>query len=177
MQIKRTAPAEFFCDSYVVEIQTMLGYGNVYRDFTVGPFKRGEQEASLQSLLETLGRMAEKFPHGMGGIDNYDDVLGYYEWFCAIRSIEGLMKLVDLIARDGAKVHHEIMSLSTEYWVEWHMDAIVDCLRPERLTDYEVFYYDEAGMKHTVQTDPKKTNRSELPIIKSIPKESRKTCS
>lgn len=139
-------------DSYMVEIQTMMGDGDGYRVLTVGPFKRGQQEDSLQSLLETLKRMDEKFPRGMGGQDNYDDVLGYYEWFCAVRSIEELNKYgADLIARDGETVHQEILALSGDHYEEWNMDAIVDGMRPEKLDEYKVFYYDAVGTKHTVQ--------------------------
>jgi hypothetical protein len=139
-------------DSYMVEIQTMMGDGDGYRVLTVGPFKRGQQEDSLQSLLETLKRMDEKFPRGMGGTDNYDDVLGYYEWFCAVRSIESLKKYgAELIARDGETVHQEILALSGDHYEEWNMDAIVDGMRPEKLDEYKVFYYDAVGTKHTVQ--------------------------
>lgn len=139
-------------DSYMVEIQSMMGDGDGYRNLVVGPFKRGQHEASLQSLLETLKRMDEKFPRGMGGQDGYDDVLGYYEWFCAVRSIEALNKYgAELIARDGVDVHQEILDLSTEHYEEWNMDAIVDGIRPEKLDDYTVFYYDAVGTKHTVQ--------------------------
>lgn len=144
-------------DGYMVEIETMMGDGDGYRALTVGPFKRGEQEASLQSLLETLKRMDEKFPRGMSGDGNYDDVLGYYEWFCAVRSIEDMNKYgAELIARDGAAVHQEIMDLSTEHYEEWNMDAIVDGTRPEQLNKFNVFYYDDAGVKHTIQIDPEK---------------------
>lgn len=139
-------------DGYMVEVQTMMGDGDAYRDFTVGPFKRGGQESSLQSLLETLTRMEDKFPYGMGGTDSYNDVLGYYEWFCAVRSIEALNKYgAELIARDGAEVHQKIMNLSTNHYEEWNMDATVDCIRPEMLNKFAVFYYDEAGVKHTLQ--------------------------
>jgi hypothetical protein len=142
-------------DGFMVEIETMMGDGDGYRTLAVGPFKRGEQEASLQSLLETLQRMDGKFPRGMSGEDNYDDVLGYYEWFCAVRSIEDLNEYaVELITGDGVKVHQDIIDLSMDHWTEWNMDAIVNGIRPEKLNQFTVFYYDIAGVKHTVQIDP-----------------------
>lgn len=142
-------------DSYMVEIQTMMGDGDGYRALTVGPFKRGEQEASLQSLLETLSRMDAKFPRGMSGADNYDDVLGYYEWFCVVRSIEELNEYgAELIARDGVEVHQDILDLSEDHYEEWNMDAIVDGTRPEQLNKFNVFYYDDDGVKHTIQIVP-----------------------
>lgn len=141
-------------DSYIVEIQSMLGDGDVYRDFTVGPFKKSKDDDSLHSLLETLERMDEKFPRGMGGTDNYDDVLGYYEWFCEVRTLEAMNKYgPELIARDGADIHQEIMDLSKDHSSEWNMDSIVDCIRPEQLAQFNVFYYDEAGVKYAVQID------------------------
>ena len=136
-------------DSFMVEIQTVMGDADGYRDFTVGPFKRGGQESSLQSVLETLRRMENKVPRG-----DYDDVLGYMEWFCAVRSIDDLRKYEPaLIARDGEEIHQEIMDLSTEHYEEWHMDPIVDGAYPEKLSEYKVFYYDERGIKHVVQID------------------------
>lgn len=137
-------PAVAF-DSYMVEIQTVMGDADGYRDFTVGPFKRGEQEASLQNLLETLRRMDE------ASRSDYDDVLGFSEWFCVVRSIEEMRKYASaLIARDGEKVHQEIMDLSTAHYEEWHMDPISGGTIPQGLSDYSVFYYDNAGVKHTV---------------------------
>lgn len=142
-------------DGYMVEIETMMGDGDGYRVLTVGPFKRGEQESSLQSLLETLKRMDGAFPRGMSGEDNYDDVLGYYEWFCAVRSIEDLNKYgPELIARDGVQVHQDVIKFSMNHWTEWNMDAIVDGIRPEKLNHFAVFYYDDAGAKHTVRINP-----------------------
>lgn len=136
-------------DGYMVEIQTVMGDADGYRDFTVGPFKRGGQENSLQSVLETLRRMENKVPSG-----DYDDVLGYQEWFCAVRSIDDLRKYEPaLIARDGEKVHQDIMDLSTEHYEEWHSDPFLDGVAPQMLVEYKVFYYDERGVKSFVQID------------------------
>lgn len=136
-------------DGYMVEIQTVMGDADGYRDFSVGPFKRDGQEASLQSALGTLRRMKNKVPRG-----DYDDVLGYMEWFCAVRSIEEMRKYEPaLLSRDGEKVHQEILDLSTEHYEEWHSDPFLDGITPQRLVEYKVFYYDEGGIKHFVQID------------------------
>lgn len=143
-------------DSYMVEVRAMGGDADYYRDFTVGPFKRDEHEANLQSLLETLDRMYNKFKNsGMSWSDNYNDVLGYYEWFHGIHTLEILIGRHGdaLVARDGAEIHQKIMDLSKDHSSRWHGDAMVDCESPEQLSSYSVFYYDEAGSKHAVRVD------------------------
>lgn len=143
-------------DGYMVEVRAMGGDADYYRDFAVGPFKRGEHEENLQSLLETLDRMKAKFEYsGMSWYENYNDVLGFYEWFHGIHILEVLIERHGdaLVARDGAEIHQEIMALSKDHSSRWHGDAMVDCERPESLTSYRVFYYDAAGFKHEVRVD------------------------
>jgi hypothetical protein len=139
-------------DSYVVEIQSMQGDGDGYRDFTVGPFKKGQDEASLQSLLETLKRMDERFPNGRTGDGTYRDVLGFQQWFGTdIVSIEHFQEFYpQLLTEHGIAVHEELIQLAEHHFSEWHGDAMTDYKRDEKLSKYEVFYYDGAGMKHTV---------------------------
>lgn len=140
----------------MVEVRAMGGDANYYRDFTVGPFKRGEQEANLQSLLETLNRMKEKFKDsGMSWYENYDDVLGYYEWFHGIHTLESLIGKHGnaLVARDGAEIHQKIMNLSKDHSSRWHGDGMVDYESPEQLVAFEVVYYDVVSAKYTVRVD------------------------
>jgi hypothetical protein len=143
-------------DSYMVEVRAMGGDADYYRDFAIGPFKRGEHEENLQSLLETLDRMKEKFGNsGMSWYENYNDVLGYYEWFHGIHTLEVLIERHGdaLVARDGEEIHQKIMDLSKGHSSRWHGDAMVDCESPEQLDKFIVFYYDEAGFKHEVRVD------------------------
>jgi hypothetical protein len=140
-------------DSYVVEIQSMQGDGDGYRDFTVGPFKRGQDEAPLQSLLETLKRMEEKFPNGRTGNGTYRDVLGFQQWFgTELTSIESLQEYYpDLLNKHGVEAHQQLIGLTENHFSEWHGDAMTDYQRDEKLTKCGVVYYDEAGTKHDVQ--------------------------
>lgn len=143
-------------DGYMVEVRAMGGDADYYRDFAVGPFKRGEHEENLQSLLETLDAMYKKFKDsGMSWYENYNDVLGYYEWFHGIHTLEVLIERHGdaLVARDGAELHEKIMELSKGHSSRWHSDSMTDGESPEQLTSYSVFYYDEAGFKHAVQVD------------------------
>lgn len=143
-------------DGYMVEVRAMGGDADYYRDFAVGPFKRGEHEENLQSLLETLDAMYKKFKDsGMSWYENYNDVLGYYEWFHGIHTLEVLIERHGdtLVARDGAELHEKIMGLSKDHSARWHSDSMTDGESPEQLTGYSVFYYDEAGFKHAVQVD------------------------
>lgn len=39
-------------DSYIFEIQSMQGDADGYREFSVGPFKKNQDEAPLQSILK-----------------------------------------------------------------------------------------------------------------------------
>lgn len=157
MQLTITDPIPAVAiDGYMVEVRAMGGDADYYRDFAVGPFNRGEHEKNLQSLLETLTRMDEKFKDsGMSWYESYNDVLGYYEWFHGIHALEVLIERHgdSLVARDGEEIHQKIMDLSKGHSSRWHGDAMVDCERPEQLTSYSVFYYDEAGSKHAVRVD------------------------
>lgn len=133
-------------DSYVVVIESMQGDADGYRKFTVGPFKKNQDEAPLQSLLETLKRMMD-----IGG-RKYDDVLGFQQWFGEVTSIEDLQKYYpNVLNKYGVEVNQELIALTENHFSEWHGDAIADYQYLEKLTGYWVFYYDEAAVKHTVQ--------------------------
>lgn len=140
-------------DSYFVEIQSMQGDGDGYREFSVGPFKKGQDEAPLQSVLETLKRMETGLSNGMRGNRTYNNVLGHLQWFgTEIVTIEFLQEYYpEVLDTHGAEVHQKLIDLSANHYVEWHGDAMTDYQHDEKLTKYEVMYYDEAGTKHAVK--------------------------
>jgi hypothetical protein len=140
-------------DSYIVEIQSMQGDGDGYRDFTVGPFVKDRDEASLQSLLETLERMKTGFPPGVIRNGAYRDVLGFLQWFGTEEiTIESLREYYpDLLSKYGEKAHQEIIDLTENHYSEWHGDALTDYTRDEKLTKYGVVYYDKTGTKYNVE--------------------------
>jgi hypothetical protein len=151
--ITRVVVAPVPRDSYVVEVQSMQGAGDGYTDFTVGPFRRGEHEANLQNLLETLKRMEERFPNGLRA-DTYRNILGFEQWFGSVEDMEGLEEHhPELLAKFGAEAHQKIINLSKDHYSEWHNDATCGYQSAEKLTKYEVFYHDPTGAKFSVKVD------------------------
>lgn len=140
-------------DSYVVEIVSMQGDADGYREFSVGPFKKGQDEAPLQSLLETLQRMEAGLPRDARGNSTYNNVLGHLQWFgTELVTIEFLQEYYpEVLNTYGPEVHQELIDLSENHYVEWHGDAMTDYQHDEKLTKYGVMYYDEAGTKHSVK--------------------------
>lgn len=144
-------------DSYVVEIQSMQGDADGYREFSVGPFKKGQDEAPLQSILETLKRMETGLSRDARGNSTYNNVLGHLQWFgTELVTIEFLQEYYpEVLNTYGAEVHQELIDLTENenHYAEWHGDAMTDYQHDEKLTKYGVIYYDEAGTKHTVKID------------------------
>ena len=140
-------------DSYVVEIQSMQGDADGYREFTVGPFKKGQDEVPLQSLLETLQRMKARFPNGMRGDSTYNDVLGHLQWFgTETVTIEFLQEYYpEVLSTYGVEAHQELINVAENHYTEWQGDALTDYKKDEKLTKYGVVYYDEAGTKRNVE--------------------------
>jgi hypothetical protein len=142
-------------DSFVVEIESMQGDADGYREFSVGPFKKDQDEAPLQSLLETLKRMETGLSNGMRGNRTYNNVLGHLQWFgTELVTIEFLQEYYpEVLNTYGAEAHQELIKLTENenHYAEWHGDAMTGYQHDEKLTKYEVMYYDEAGIKHAVQ--------------------------
>lgn len=142
-------PMPVDADSYSVEIETMRGDADGYETITVGPFYRGKHEENLQSLLETLDRMGKRFPNGMGGRDNYKDVLGYEQWFGEIWNMEIAERdYTELLDKHGREVHEKLIELA-EPVVEdmsWPFDEI----QANQLDEYHVYYYNADGKKFNV---------------------------
>lgn len=137
-------------DSYVVQIKVMQGDADGYRKFTLRPFKKDKDEASLQNLLETLKRMESEFSYETG----YKEILGFQQWFGEINSIDDLPKwFPELLEKFGPEVSEGIVALSQRHRGEWKPDPVYGYNSPERLEKYKVVYYDETGAKFKVQID------------------------
>lgn len=147
-------------DTYTVEVTTYRGDADGYSDFTMGPFKRGENEDSLQCLLETLRRTKERFPNGRGGSIEYsyeNDVLGFVQWFggSPCSTVEEMQehypKHLELF---GAEVNLAISALAEDFYYEgWPTEEIYEGSFEESLDTYQVFYYDHNSVKFNVSVD------------------------
>lgn len=144
--IPKTSPK----DQCIVEITTMQGDADGYRHFTVGPFSKGEEEASLLSLLETLNRMTTQFSYDTG----YEFVLGFEQWFGECNNIGELEEYFpNLLAKYGEEAHQVIYDLCSGFTEEWHKDPRGNGNHPEQLDKFRVVYYDNSGSKFNVEID------------------------
>lgn len=83
MKIEITTPipaVEAPSDAFVVEVDAIRDDGD-FKKIVVGPFARGRDEASLESLMTTLELMFELGP--VDGTDRnfYGNVEGFDHWF------------------------------------------------------------------------------------------------
>lgn len=137
-------------NSYVVEIQSMRGDADGYTKFNVGPFKKGKEEANLQSLLETLKRMKAEFSYDTG----FRNVLGFEQWFGEAGSFDDMHEwFPELLEMFGTEAHQQILDLSKNHSSEWHNDPMNGYQTPEQLDEYKVFFYDSKGKKFHVEID------------------------
>lgn len=144
-------------NSYTVEITTYRGDSDGDSHLIMGPFKRDEEEASLQCLLETLQRTKEQFPNGRLGNEEYSytrTVLGFLQWFGASTCStleemqENYPEELEIFGIDSSLA---ITSLVKEFYADnWPFQE--GCIE-ETLSKYEVFYYDEGSVKHNVEID------------------------
>lgn len=142
-------------NSYTVEITTSRGDADGYSHFTMGPFKEGENEDSLQCLLETLRRTKERYTHGRRGSTEYayiNDVLGFVQWFgtspCSTveEMQENYPKQLELF---GAEANQAIADLVKDFYCEdWPYDGYEI---EESLDKYQVFYYNADSAKYDVE--------------------------
>lgn len=150
-------------DCFMVEVHTYQGDSNGNSVFTVGPFRRGADEASLQSLIETLDRVRENFRWGNPDrLPYHDDILGFLHWFDST-DYSDMNVLRDehpeVVARYGVEVHEELARLAEGWYPEWPWDQLIkfgpDDRTPvmEKLEKYLVFYYDTEGDKFSVEVE------------------------
>ncbi|MEB9469509.1 hypothetical protein P4J10_23230 [Bacillus cereus] len=125
-----------YLNAYVVECEAMYGDADGWGEVEVGGFTRGKDEHLLKEFLEFCERMKNAYPNGRGGYDDYGHVEGYDKWFYAD----------NLTTEEFERLPKKVQELST-YWLN---DPQGDGMEAT-FKDYEVFYYDESGIKHNVE--------------------------
>lgn len=149
-------------DSFMVEVHTYQGASDGDSVFSVGPFKRGLHEESLQSLIETLERVRETFQQGSPTREtaHHSQVLGFQQWFGpdGYAEVDELRNdYPELVEKFGVEAHEELLRLTLDG--RWYSPWPEDNLRGlgqnenypyETLNNYEVFYYDTDGNKFMV---------------------------
>lgn len=152
MRIEVTTPVpvpEVPLGSFVVEVETMWGDGDDYKTFVAGPFVRGRDEASLESVLSTLDVMTKRGPDFPYNWDSYSDIPGFAHWFGQLRDLQSLETIYPEQIKLGRKYHANLLELSKgfrsdDYWPDDEY-AVYD------LSKYHVYYYDAEGVKFNVE--------------------------
>lgn len=153
-------------DCFVVEIHTYQGADDGNSVFSVGPFKKGQDEESLESLVETLERVRYTFRRGSPTREtaNHSDVLGFLHWFGPeeYSDMDVLRnEYPALVEKFGVEAHQELARLA--YKSDWYSPWPEDNLRGlgqnenypyETLNNYDVFYFDADGNKFVVEVRP-----------------------
>lgn len=137
-------------NTYVVEIESMRGDGEDYRTFTIGPFYRDNDEASLESALQTLERMTQRFPSGMLGGNSYSDVPGFLHWFGQLWDLDNFETNFPDQVKYGREYHETLLDLAESLRSDdvWPSD---DYGNDDELVGYRVYYYTSDGEKFNVE--------------------------
>lgn len=148
------------CRSYVVEITTLRNNESKETTFPVGPFKKGEDEASLESLLATLQRM-KKRTRDAGGYHNYTGALGFMQWFANNLTIDDIHNYEPLaLSFYPEETQQAIIELVGDKGTLWPQDVTEpdhtysyhkNMRSHERLKSYNVFYYNKKNVKLNVK--------------------------
>lgn len=121
---------------FVVHARFMHGDADGYE--TEEAVFDGNDELRMVEYLNFLSRCSVRYPHGKGGCDGYDNVIGYQKW------VEG-----DIPDEDDY-TEEEINKINEEYegilsWPRWEGEYIAS------FDSAWVVYYDEAGIQHSVE--------------------------
>lgn len=141
-------------ETFEVEIKFMHGDGDAETFSTVKPFTKDETEA-LSSLIETLNRIASAYPQGRGGDwkkFGFHNIEGFYSWFGEdYVNTEEEYNLEYEHSSVPYETYQRIRNLATPERVTfWHSDITVDTLEAD-LDTYNVYYYNEEGIKFCVE--------------------------
>lgn len=69
-------------DVFILKCIAGFGDADGQEEVTVGSFENTtEGLVRLEDAVRCCERMKNRFPYGMGGEDNYEDVEGFAEWF------------------------------------------------------------------------------------------------
>ena len=140
-------------NSYEVIIKTMIGDADGYLDVKVGPFIKGEDEAAITYLIETLDRLDKAFPDGRWGGTDYDNVEGFIPWFNSGNYTE--VQYADYCRKSPLtyEQHLEAVKLVGKRSVYWPSDPQQDNGDPTSYESFKIFYYDEHTVKHSVTVE------------------------
>lgn len=159
MQFSIASPVVPPLDCFMVEVRTYQGDESGDTVFSVGPFRRDADEASLQSLIETLDRVRDNFRWGNPDrLAHHEDILGFLHWFdSSDYSNMGDLRndYPELVEMYGVEAHEELARLTDGWYPDWPLDHLRGFGSEgrhalERLGEYEVFYYDADGNKFAV---------------------------
>jgi hypothetical protein len=124
-------------DAFVVEVKVMYGDADGYGNFEIGPFARDEDEALLGDFVTLCKGMDEAYKYGRGGDDDYNHVPGFNEWFDSENHLT-------------EEQWDALPKKQQELCWDWPRDPQGDGIQSS-FEKYEVFYYDETGVKFDVK--------------------------
>lgn len=155
--IKNPVVTDAPLDSFVIEYKTMRGDADGFSQNTVGPFKKGEHETHLENIIQVFKGIAEKFPSGPY---QYFNVPGFCNWFQDdIGSMDDFYNYYPAQAarftpEEIALVEESIpLAMEIELFPMWPFDKLAYESAQESLREWQVFYYDNNGVKHEVEME------------------------
>lgn len=150
-------------NAYVVEINTLWQNEDFSRSdsLVLGPFKEGEHEANLYSLVETCQRMSDLYIRVLRHENDYLDVLGFAMWFDPTISdlidLEEFMEQnPELVNNYGKDVIIDIFNKAENFAKTYPYAVRYDSSIPAEddtlpaLKEYSVFYFNSDGKKFEV---------------------------
>jgi hypothetical protein len=143
-------------DSFEVKIKVMFGDADGYSSFKVGGFRRGSDEAALESLITTLERVQGKGYQRAA----YPEVEGFYSWFgTSLAEDEAAYndEYLSDVPYEAFAYHYALaqeLATRTETYPDWPSDVAAGDGRDALLESFELFYYDLSGVKHRATWEP-----------------------
>lgn len=150
-------------EAYVVEVTTFWGNDDFFKWDTLelGPFKEGEHEANLYSLVETCQRMSDLYSRVLRHESDYSKVLGFEPWFnpteFGLPELEAFMEQnPEITTKYGIDVITDLFNKAEgfaetyPYAVRWDSSISAEDDTPPVLKQYKVFYFDSDGKKFEV---------------------------
>lgn len=152
--IENPVPLNIPYECFVVHIRTYQGDGDGYFETVMAPFKRGEHEDNLECLVGTLERMLERSKHGMSWRDDYEQVLGFQQWFGSCKNLEDLkLGYSALTSEYPDELHQNMFELAEGFRQGWRNDAITNYETPLAIDSYRIYYYSETGEQFNVSVE------------------------
>ena len=153
INIEKPVPNSHTPNSFEVVISTMEGDADHYENVIVGPFIKDKDEYAIEILLGVLEEMKNHFPHGMGGSDNYNEILGFQAWFDYMEEDKSSFDERFASYSFDFEEYSEMAQLADkfsqlgDYGVEWPHSPNYG--NPNSYDGYKIFYYDENQVEYT----------------------------